>query len=222
MPWGTDDHLRFFPNLTWQSNPQIEAVRAMVPESARIVDLGAGGRRITERTVCVDMAPLPNVNLVADVERLPFRDGTIDLLFATGLLEHVDDDRRVMGEIARVLKPGGIAHVELPFLQQYHEDPIDCRRFTTPGLARELQRVGLSTVRSGFHIGPTVTIITLLAYYGALLFEGRNRVARAMSTLVFLLASAALWPLKYLDRFLIGRKSAHRLAFGVYCTSRKG
>src|SRR3954469_7900345 len=131
MPWGTDDHLRFFPNLTWQSNPQIEAVRAMVPESARIVDLGAGGRRITERTICVDMAPLPNVNLVADVERLPFRDGTIDLLFATGLLEHVDDDRRVMGEIARVLKPGGIAHVELPFLQQYHEDPIDCRRFTT-------------------------------------------------------------------------------------------
>ncbi|MEA2690736.1 MAG: hypothetical protein QOJ16_123 [Acidobacteriota bacterium] len=222
MPWGTDEHLRFFPNMTWQSNPQIEAVRAMVPEDARVVDLGAGGRRITPRTICVDMVPLPNVNLVADVERLPFRDGSIDLLFATGLLEHVEDDRRVLSEAARILKPGGIVHVELPFLQQYHEDPIDCRRFTAPGLARELQRVGLSTVRSGFHIGPTVTIITLLSYYWALVFEGKNRLGRAMSTLVFLISSGLLAPLKYLDRFLIGRRSAHRLAFGVYCTSRKG
>ncbi|HEV7515201.1 MAG TPA: class I SAM-dependent methyltransferase [Thermoanaerobaculia bacterium] len=222
MPWGTEEHLRFFPNLTWQSNPQIEAVRALVPANARVVDLGSGGRRITERTICVDMLPLPNVNLIADVERLPFRDGSIDLLYATGLLEHVEDDRRVLSEVARILKPGGLVHVELPFLQQYHEDPIDCRRFTVPGLARELQRVGLSTVRSGFHIGPTVTIITLLAYYSALLFEGKNRLGRAMSTLVFVLSSAVLSPLKYLDRFLVGRRSAHRLAFGVYCTSRKG
>jgi SAM-dependent methyltransferase len=214
MPWGTEEHLRFFPNLTWQSNPQIEVVRAMVPEGARVVDLGSGGRQITERTICVDMVPLPHVNLISKVERLPFRDGSIDLLFATGLLEHVEDDRRVLAEIVRVLKPG--------FLQQYHEDPIDCRRFTVPGLVRELQRVGLSPVRSGFHIGPTVTIITLLSYYWALLFEGKNRVARAFSTLVFLLTSAVFWPFKYLDRFLIGRKSAHRLAFGVYCTSRKG
>ena len=222
MPWGTEEHLRFFPNLTWQSNPQIDAVRAMVPEGARVVDLGSGGRQISERTICVDKLPLPHVNLISDVERLPFREGSIDLLFATGLLEHVEDDRRVLAEVARVLKPGGIVHVELPFLQQYHEDPIDCRRFTVPGLARELQRVGLKTVRSGFHIGPTVTIITLLSYYWALVFEGRNRVARAFSTLVFLLTSAVFWPLKYLDRFLIGRRSAHRLAFGVYCTSRKG
>jgi SAM-dependent methyltransferase len=222
MPWGTDEHLRFFPNMTWQSNPQIQAVRALVPADARVVDLGSGGRRIAESTICVDKLPLPNVNLIADVERLPFRDGSIDLLYATGLLEHVEDDRRVLSEVARILKAGGLVHVELPFLQQYHEDPIDSRRFTVPGLARELQRVGLSTVRSGFHIGPTVTIITLLSYYWALVFEGKNRIGRAMSTFVFLLSSALLSPFKYLDRFLIRRRSAHRLAFGVYCTSRKG
>jgi SAM-dependent methyltransferase len=158
---------------------------------------------------------------VADVQRLPFRDGSVDLIFATGLLEHVEDDKALLGEIARVLRPGGIAHVELPFLQQYHEDPIDCRRLTVPGLERELKRHGLQTLHSGFHIGPTVTILTLLTYYGAMLFEGKSRPARALSTGVFFLLSGLFYPFKFLDRFLKRKRSAHRLAFGVFCTSQK-
>jgi hypothetical protein len=30
-----------------------------------------------------------------------------------------------------------------------------------------------------------------------------------------------LWPAKFLDVFLVNKRSAHRLAFGVYCTARK-
>lgn len=33
--------------------------------------------------------------------------------------------------------------------------------------------------------------------------------------------SVLCWPFKFLDRFLIGKRSAHRLAFGVYCTATK-
>lgn len=221
MPWNEESYLRFFPPLTWQSDPQVESVVRKVPPGARVVDLGAGGRRITPRTVCVDFHPWAGTDLVADVQRLPLRDESVDVVFATGLLEHVDDDRAVISEMARILRKGGLAHVELPFLQQYHDDPIDCRRFTVSGLAREMERAGLRTVKSGFHIGPTVTMITLSAYYAALLFEGRSRAARAVSTGAFLAASTLLFPFKYLDRWLLRKRSAHRLAFGVYCTAQR-
>jgi SAM-dependent methyltransferase len=221
LPWNEESYLRLFPSLTWQSDPQVETVLKQAPAGSRIVDLGAGGRLIGPGVLCVDFIPFPHTGLVADVQRLPFRDGSVDLVFATGLLEHVDDGNALLGEIARILRPGGIAHIELPFLQQYHEDPIDCRRLTIPGLEREMKRFGLETVKAGFHIGPTVTILTLLAYYGAMLFEGRSRAARAVSTGVFLLLSTLLYPFKYLDRFLRNKRSAHRLAFGVFCTSRK-
>jgi hypothetical protein len=89
------------------------------------------------------------------------------------------------------------------------------------GLERELKKLGFQTVKSGFHIGPSVTIVTLLTYYGAMLFEGESRLSRAFSTGVFLLLSTVLYPFKFLDRFLLRKRSAHRLAFGVFCTSRK-
>jgi SAM-dependent methyltransferase len=221
MPWIERSYLRYFPSLTWQSNPQIASVLRSVPPGARVIDLGAGGRRVSPGTVCVDFVPFVGTDLVADVQRLPMRDGVADLVFATGLLEHVEDDRALLGEISRVLRPGGYVHIELPFLQQYHEDPIDSRRLTVPGLERELRRVGLEPVKSGPHIGPTVTMITLASYYASLWFEGRSRASKVVSTGVFLACSVVFWPLKFLDSLLVNKRSAHRLAFGVFCTAHK-
>jgi SAM-dependent methyltransferase len=222
MPWGKTNYQRFIPSLTWQCEPQIERVLSELKSpDARVVDLGAGGRRVSPRAICVDFLPLSSTDLVADVQRLPLRDGSVDLVIATGLFEHVVDERALMEEIHRVLRPGGVAHIEMPFLQQYHDDPIDCRRMTVSGLELAMHRSGFQTQRSGVHIGPSVTIATLLSYYAALLCEGRHVVFKALSTLVFAVVSVILWPLKFLDRFLAGKPSAHRLAFGVYFTGRK-
>jgi len=221
MPWGKTNYQRFFPSLTWQVRPQVEALVAAQPRGARIVDLGAGGRKLRDDVLCVDFVLFPGTNVVGDVQRLPFRDGSLDLIVGTGLIEHVEDERALLAEVERVLKPGGVAHMEVPFLQQYHDDPIDCRRVTVDGLARLMRRCGLEPMRQGVHIGPTVTLITLWSYYAALWFEGRNILARVANTLVFLFFSVLLWPAKFLDVFLINKRSAHRLAFGVYCTARK-
>jgi SAM-dependent methyltransferase len=40
-------------------------------------------------------------------ERLPFADGSFDLVVAISVLEHVEDPRQVFAEVARVLRPGG-------------------------------------------------------------------------------------------------------------------
>jgi len=128
MPWGQQDFRRFIPPLTWQCRPQVRRVVADQPPGAVVVDLGAGGRRIAPQVITVDFLPVPGVDLVADVSRLPFADGSVDLAIATGVIEHLADERAFMAEIARIVRKGGIVHLEVPFLQQYHEDPIDCRR----------------------------------------------------------------------------------------------
>jgi ubiquinone/menaquinone biosynthesis C-methylase UbiE len=44
---------------------------------------------------------------VADVQDLPFSDASFDAVIANHMLFHVDDRPRALGEIARVLRPGG-------------------------------------------------------------------------------------------------------------------
>jgi len=44
----------------------------------------------------------------ADATRLPFRAGSFDVVFNNSLLEHVPAWRAVLGEAARVLRPGGV------------------------------------------------------------------------------------------------------------------
>ncbi len=51
---------------------------------------------------------------VAPAEGLPFADGWFDAVTMYDVLEHVDDPANVLGEIARVLKPGGRFHLVLP------------------------------------------------------------------------------------------------------------
>lgn len=51
---------------------------------------------------------------VADGAQLPFRSGTFGSALCTEVLEHVDDPSAVLGEIARVLRPGGLLFVTTP------------------------------------------------------------------------------------------------------------
>ncbi|MFK0198160.1 class I SAM-dependent methyltransferase [Streptomyces lavendulae] len=45
--------------------------------------------------------------LLADVARLPLRDGTLDAVFAAGLIAHLPDPAANLSELARVVRPGG-------------------------------------------------------------------------------------------------------------------
>ena len=52
--------------------------------------------------------------LNAVCERLPFGDGSFDVVFSHEVLEHVNDDRAACQEMARVLRPGGRAVIFVP------------------------------------------------------------------------------------------------------------
>lgn len=49
-----------------------------------------------------------------DMQKITFDDNSIDIILNNHVLEHVSDDRKAMGEIYRVLRPGGFALITVP------------------------------------------------------------------------------------------------------------
>ena len=58
-------------------------------------------------------SPLAKVKM--DIHEIPFEENQFDVVFCNHVLEHVDDDLKAISEIARVLKPGGWAILQVPF-----------------------------------------------------------------------------------------------------------
>ncbi len=57
-------------------------------------------------------SPLADVH--ADICDLPFESDTYDIIFCNHVLEHIPDDTKAMRELYRVLKPGGMAILQIP------------------------------------------------------------------------------------------------------------
>lgn len=79
-----------------------------------VLDLGCGFRK-KPGAIGIDIARMDGVNVIADVFRpLPFRDSSADEIFASHIVEHVEDLMAFMGEVWRVAKPGAVVHLRFP------------------------------------------------------------------------------------------------------------
>ena len=58
------------------------------------------------------LSPLADVK--ADICNLPFKDNQYDVILCNHVLEHIPDDTKAMQELYRVLKPGGMAILQIP------------------------------------------------------------------------------------------------------------
>lgn len=56
----------------------------------------------------------PLADVKADICKLPFDSDTYDVIFCNHVLEHIPDDTKAMQELYRVLKPGGMAVLQIP------------------------------------------------------------------------------------------------------------
>ncbi len=94
------------------------AAREFVTETTRRksfkIDLGCGNRKV-KGTLGVDNVAVPGVDVVADINRgLPFKDGSVDAVYAFHILEHVEDFLETMNEIWRVCKQDALVFVKAP------------------------------------------------------------------------------------------------------------
>jgi SAM-dependent methyltransferase len=56
----------------------------------------------------------PLADVKADICDLPFEDNQYDIILCNHVLEHIPDDTKAMQELFRVLKPGGMAILQIP------------------------------------------------------------------------------------------------------------
>lgn len=77
-----------------------------------------------------------NVSLKADAHYLPFPNESIGMILCGGLLEHVRNPIKVSEEMRRVLKPGSLIYVGVPFRFGVHNYPHDYWRFTPEALIK--------------------------------------------------------------------------------------
>lgn len=56
----------------------------------------------------------PLADIKADICDLPFEDNTYDYILCNHVLEHIPNDKKAMQEIFRILKPGGMAILQIP------------------------------------------------------------------------------------------------------------
>lgn len=125
----------------------LELVAEAAPD-AFIVDCGGGERRIGDpRIFNLEYGRATAVDLVADCERIPLADGSVDLLLSQAVLEHVQHPPLAAAEIARVLRPGGVAFVEAAYMQPYH--PVPDHYFNLTPSALRLIFAGLEVVGEG-------------------------------------------------------------------------
>ena len=88
----------------------------------------------TNELITTDVIVTSRVNTVADAHDLPFIDNSFNSYVAIEVLEHLESPKKAASEIHRVLEPGGVAILSVPFLFRIHGDPNDFQRLTKSGL----------------------------------------------------------------------------------------
>lgn len=179
-------HDRVFDSLTgrhperWITHPQYLAtrdlnadLREILPElSGVLLDLGSRdkpygpwvGPAVTEH-IGADVQDGPGVDVViVPGDSLPFEDCSVDAVLCTQVLEFVTDPDDLLADIRRILRPGGVLVITMPFT--YNEHPgdggADLYRWTAPGAAVVVGRhLDIAEVRRQGRLGSTVVPFTL-------------------------------------------------------------
>lgn len=81
-------------------------------------------------------------DLTWDGRHVDLPDNTVDCALATEVLEHCPDPGLVLSEARRLLKPGGLLFLSVPFLWPLHDAPNDEYRLTPFALHRMLHTAG--------------------------------------------------------------------------------
>jgi ubiquinone/menaquinone biosynthesis C-methylase UbiE len=104
-----------------------------------VVDIGCGeqpfcdlikGMNATYIGVDIIQNSQNTVDVVAPITEIPLTSYSLDLIICTEVLEHVSDTYKAFKELSRLIKPGGVIIITVPFTYPLHEEPFDFVRLT--------------------------------------------------------------------------------------------
>lgn len=172
------------------------------PDTRIVVDVGSGNNRLDDNIICLDLFDYENVDIVCDVENIPFKESSVDAFVSRSMLEHVPDPSKVVDQFYRLTKNEGVGLHLIPFMYPFHASPYDFHRFTSKG-AKVLFKQW-SVLDQSNKTGPFTLLLTVsLEFFSIILSFGNKKI----KAIVGLLLCLILFPIKYLDAPFVNRKS---------------
>lgn len=97
---------------------------------------------------------LSNVALMKGRHETGLESESLDLVTMLDVLEHFEDDAKALGEVNRVLRPGGFALINVPaFGFLWSELDVELhhfRRYTRAELNKKLEKAGFEIIKSSY------------------------------------------------------------------------
>lgn len=204
----------YLPKVTLSNEKHLNSFIKRYEDESIILDIGSGGRFVSEKIITVDKFHAINTKVVADIHCLPFRDNSIDLIICTGTLEHVENPWIAVNEFKRILKNNGYCYIATPFMQGYHPDPSDYWRFTIEGLKFLFKDFYIeeSGVSMGSGSGLSWAINDFFRSFSD---------KRFVSELLGIMARFLFFYVKYFDFLLKNKQNNKLFASGYYIIARK-
>jgi SAM-dependent methyltransferase len=193
--------------LGWLINPfyfaRRELRRAMEELLPRlhgeVLDVGCGNMPYrdlarVDRYVGLDYdSPLRREAGAADLfyagGRFPLSDASFDGALCTQVLEHVFTPDEFLGEIGRVLRPGGLLILTVPFVWDEHEQPHDFARYSSFGLRSILESAGFEVIEHRKTLADARVLFQLINAY---LFKVTQTRTQRFNHLIALLLMAPI------------------------------
>jgi len=143
--------------------------RELVKKDLRVLDVGCGaGNMILHLSrygdvVGIDSNPIPleiahrrgHDARLAQAEDMPFEDESFDLVTTLDVIEHSDDDLRILRQCHRVCAKGGLLAISVPAFQWLwsHNDVINDhkRRYSRPELRAKVTQAGFDIRRMTYN-----------------------------------------------------------------------
>lgn len=100
-----------------------------------------------------------------DGSTFPFRDNEFDSVITNEVFEHVFNPDNFLSEIYRILKPGGMLLMTVPFIWDEHEKPFDYARYSSFGLRYIIEKFGFELIEHKKSICDIRVIFQLLNCY---------------------------------------------------------
>jgi SAM-dependent methyltransferase len=191
---------------------------AELPADSTGLNVGAGRTRLDNRIKNLEIAPGENIDYVGSVESIPCDSESFDLVITQEVLEHVPSPQKAMAEIYRVLKKGGRAYVQLPFVIGYHPCPSDYWRFTHEGIVELAKSADFEIVKTAAAIGPAVGFYRILVEFLAIVV---SIVCWRLYKPAKAIFSILCYPVKLLDPLLSRSRQAMRISGGYFVICRK-
>lgn len=83
-----------------------------------------------------------NADIKVDFLEAKIENQSYDTVICTQVLEHIEDPKKLLGKINKILKKNGILILTVPFMGTLHEIPNDYYRFTRYSITKLLNGTG--------------------------------------------------------------------------------